>query len=331
MNTSGTSNPNDTTMDEWSMASIRVACVILSLSFMVGAPGNLLVIWTILKHVKKRSHTVVLILHLAIADLLVLITLPLWIYSLANSWIFGQVMCKATAYVVNACMYSSVFLLTIMSVERLVAIRYPFKMLGLKNVDMLKKCLGVMWFSAFLLGIPVILTLYVDKNDDGTPQCAFKKFTSVSELFCVCLETSMGFVIPFSILAICYCQVARELKQIRSTAKRRTTVLISSVVLAFALLWLPHHILNITDVIILSTGISEPTYKEFIVHIAGALVFISSAVNPVLYAFAARNFQGGLRNSGFVKLFLDVASNSLKNKRTLRVGEVQDSTTQSEL
>lgn len=72
--------------------STAVACVILGLSFLVGAPGNVLVIWTILRHVKQRSHTVVIILHLAVADLLVLITLPLWIYSLVHTWVFGAVL-----------------------------------------------------------------------------------------------------------------------------------------------------------------------------------------------------------------------------------------------
>lgn len=312
------------------MVSTSVSCVILGLCFPVGVPGNLLVIWTILRHIRQRSHTVVLILHLAIADLLVLVTLPLWIYSLANSWIFGDVTCKAIAYVVNACMYSSVFLITSMSIERYVAIRYPFKILGWKSSDVLNKCLGVMWFVSFLLGIPVILTHYTDVTDNGTLQCTFKNFTSVSkELVCLCLETSVGFVIPFSILAICYCQAAAQLKQIHSTtAKQRSAILISRVVVAFALLWLPHHILNVVDIIVLSTNTSEPDIKEYFVFIAGALAFISSSVNPVLYAFVAQNFKGGLRRSGFIKLFHDVASNSSKARET---SKAQDNTAETEV
>lgn len=316
-------------MDEWSTASTSVACVILGLSFLVGAPGNLLIIWTILRHIKQRSHTVVLILHLAIADLLVLVTLPLWIYSLANSWIFGDAACKAIAYVVNACMYSSVFLITSMSIERYVAIRYPFKMLDWKSLDVLNKYLGVMWFVSFLLAIPVILIHYMDVSDNGALQCTFKNFTSVGqELFCLNLEISVGFVIPFSILAVCYCQVAAQLKQIHSTTKQRSAILIRRVVVAFALLWLPHHILNVVDIIFLSTETAEPDIKEYFVLIAGALAFISSSVNPVLYAFVARNFRGGLRRSGFVKLFHDMASNSSKARET---SKAQDNTVHSEV
>lgn len=144
-------------LDEFAGGTV-VACVILGLSFLVGVPGNLLVIWTILRHVQQRSHTVVLILHLAAADLLVLITLPLWIYSLAHSWVFGEASCKAMVYVINTCMYSSVFLITLMSVERFLVIRYPFKMLRWKTKAIMDNALVAIWALAFLLGISSILT-----------------------------------------------------------------------------------------------------------------------------------------------------------------------------
>lgn len=110
-----------------------VACVILGLSFIIGVPGNLLVIWTILRHVKQRSHTVVLILHLAAADLLVLITLPLWIYSLVQSWVLGKTLCQAVVYIVNVCMFSSIFFVTVMGVERFVAVCHPYVMMRWKT------------------------------------------------------------------------------------------------------------------------------------------------------------------------------------------------------
>ncbi|CAB1450213.1 unnamed protein product [Pleuronectes platessa] len=103
MNHSAELSPSEEMAPEEFDGGTAAACVILGLSFLVGAPGNLLVIWTILRHIKQRSHTVVLILHLAVADLLVLITLPLWIYSLAHSWVFGEASCKAIVFVITAC------------------------------------------------------------------------------------------------------------------------------------------------------------------------------------------------------------------------------------
>uniref|UniRef100_A0A673M390 Si:dkey-148a17.5 n=1 Tax=Sinocyclocheilus rhinocerous TaxID=307959 RepID=A0A673M390_9TELE len=263
--------------DEETELGLVGACVILGVCFLVGTPGNLLVVWTILKHVKQRSHTVLLILHLAAADLLVLITLPLWIYSPARSWVFGEAACKAMVYIINACMYSS--------------------MLYWQNGISMFRILAVTWILSFILGIPVILTQYLD--DDGAKHCLYREYNSMSfEVFCMCLETLLGFIIPFLTLAICYCQVAVQLRKVRFRTKK-TAFLICGVVVAFIVCWLPHHIL-----------ISQI-----------ALAFISSSVNPVLYAFASENVHGNLKKSGIVKLFQDLATQT----QQMTEGFLQDS------
>lgn len=199
---------------EESDVGIAVSCVILGLSFLIGAPGNLLVIWTIVKHVKHRSHTVMLILHLAVADLLVVITLPIWIYSLARSWVFGENMCKATVFLIYTCMYSSVFLITLMSVERFVAVRYPFTSVGWRRKKALNQVLVALWIAAFLFSIPVILTQVVD-TIEGEEQCFYQQYQSTTqELVCVLLETLVGYIFPFSVLVVCYGCLCGKIDQI---------------------------------------------------------------------------------------------------------------------
>lgn len=293
-----------------------VACVILGLSFLVGAPGNLLVIWTIMRHVKKRSHTVVIILHLAVADLLVLITLPLWIYSLAHSWVFGEDLCKAMVFMINACMYSSVFLITLMSVERFLAVRYPFASAGWKRKKALSKVLLTLWIAAFLFSIPVIPTQVVGE-DSGEEHCLYRDYSSVAqELVCVLLETLVGYILPFSILVVCYGCLCSRITQMTFKSKRKSTVLIASVVVVFAICWTPHHIGNILSLVILAMGDSSDAaatvegVRSTMAFIAGAMVFISSTTNPILYMFAARSFRTSLRDTGIQKLFRHISSTS---------------------
>lgn len=294
-----------------------VACVILGLSFLIGAPGNLMVIWTILRHVKRRSHTVVLILHLAIADLLVLITLPLWIYALAHSWVFGETFCKAMVYLINACMYTSVFLITLMSVERFVAVRYPFASARWKKQNALNKLLLAAWVLAFLFSIPVIPTQVVGKEADEE-HCLYREYTSAAqELVCLLLETLVGYVLPFTILVVCYGCLCSRITQMTYKSKRKSTVLIASVVVMFAICWTPHHIGNILSLIILGvedhfpdTAENLESVRSTMTFIAGALVFISSTVNPILYMFAARSFRNSLRDTGIRKLFHHISSTS---------------------
>ncbi|XP_078108001.1 leukotriene B4 receptor 1 [Sander vitreus] len=290
-----------------------VACVILGLSFLVGAPGNLLVIWTILRHVKQRSHTVVLILHLAAADLLVLTTLPLWIYSLAHHWVLGEASCKFLVYIIYVCMFSSIFFITLMSVERYLAICHPFVMMRWKTKSVMNRCLVLLWLLALLLGVPDILTRPSDESN-GTGQCFIKEYSSVTqEIILSCLETLGGFVVPFIILSICYCLVAAQLRKMSFISKQKSMVLVHAVVLAFILCWLPYHIINITDLVcILTSGTEHECVPRSVVFSSGALVFISSSVNPVLYVLFARNLRGSLEESRLVRLFQEMATHTIK-------------------
>lgn len=290
---------------------------ILGLCFLLGVPGNLLVIWTILRHIKNRSHTMVLILHLAVADLLVLITLPLWIYALAFSWVFGEAFCKAMVYIMYACMYSSVFLITLLGVERFVAVRHPFVSARWQRQTAFHKVLVAVWFSAFLFSIPVIETQVVEK-ESGQEHCLYQDYTSATqELVSVLLETLVGYVLPFSVLVVCYSCLCSRITQMSFKSKRRSTILITSVVIVFAICWTPHHIGNIIAVIILATEDSLDdmadhlrNIRNMMIFIAGAMVFISSTVNPILYMFAARSFRNSMRDTGIQKLFQHLSSTS---------------------
>ncbi len=289
-----------------------LACVILSLSFLIGAPGNLLVIWTILRHIKQRSHTVVLILHLAAADLLVLITLPVWIYSLAHSWVFGEPLCKVLNYTVNVCMFSSIFFITLMGVERFLAICHPFAIMHWRTKSAMNRCLIFLWLLALLLGVPALFGQPLDESEGGE-QCFSREFGPLTqEIVLLCLETVGGFLIPFLILSVCYCLIAAQLRKMSFDSKQKSMVLVYAVVVAFTLCWLPYHIINIINLVCIGSGTEHECVPQSIVYASGALVFISSSLNPVLYAFFARNLRGSLEESRLVRLFQEMATHASK-------------------
>uniref|UniRef100_A0A4W4HAB5 G-protein coupled receptors family 1 profile domain-containing protein n=1 Tax=Electrophorus electricus TaxID=8005 RepID=A0A4W4HAB5_ELEEL len=293
-------------------AGLAGACVILAVCFVVGTPGNLLVVWTILRHVKQRSHTVLLILHLAVADLLALATLPLWIYSLARSWVFGEVTCKAVVYLVHVCMYASIFLITVMSVERFLAVRYPFVSASWKRKRALSKMLLALWVASFLFSIPLLVTLDGEAADEP---CLYRSYKSpMQEAAILLLESLLGFVLPLLVLVVCYGCLFSRVARMVLCSRRRSTTLIAAVVLLFSLCWTPHHISNVLSLVLLTLEKDSPVASSLqavvndMVMVAGALAFVSSAVNPVLYAFAARNFRSSLRETGIQKLFRHLSS-----------------------
>lgn len=314
MNDTGVRVPEQTQETEVDPGIVG-ACVIMAVCFVVGTPGNLLVVWTIIRHVKQRSHTVLLIMHLAIADLLVVFTLPLWIYSLARSWVFSEVVCKAMVYVIYACMYASIFLITIMSVERFLAVRYPFASAAWRKKQMLNRILLLVWVASFLLSIPVIITQILDGHE-GQEQCLYREYKSnTQEAVLLLLESLVGFVIPFSILVVCYSCLYSRIAQMSFRSKRKSTLLIGGVVVVFALCWIPHHITNLLSLVYLVLeGSQEGENIAYVVNamnmISSSLVFVSSTINPVLYVFAARSFRTSLRDTGIHKLFRHLSSSA---------------------
>ncbi|XP_078524373.1 leukotriene B4 receptor 1-like [Lissotriton helveticus] len=285
-------------------------CAILGLAFLIGVPGNLIVIWSICRNLKQKSSTVLLILNLAISDILVLATLPVWIYSFANQWVFGIPFCKILVYLIYCSMYSSVFFVTALSVERYLAVFHPFSMRIWKRNSFALKFILLIWVAAFLFGIPILPVQETEELGDAL-QCTCRNYASGTQAAgLLMLETLAGFVIPFCVICTCYACIGRRIRQMTYTAKRRSETLITSVVIAFAVCWMPHHVFNLLSVASVMLETSDPEMAATLddithmgVFISGALAFISSFINPLLYAFAARKFRNHVRLDKCAKLF----------------------------
>nr|XP_020661401.1 leukotriene B4 receptor 1-like [Pogona vitticeps] len=304
------SSPEETS-DHPSLSVARtVVCAILGLSFAVGVPGNSFVIWTICGQMKERTPTVVLILHLSIADLLVLVTMPLWIYSFASAWTFGIVACKALAFVVYCSMYVSIFLITALSLERFLAISYPFAAQRWKKKTTTPLAVFLIWFLSIAFGATIVPFQEMVDTEGGL-QCAARSYDNNSqEAACLLLETVVGFILPFAIISTCYACIGRRIGRMTCPSKRRSARLMASVVIAFGLCWFPHHVFNLLSVASLLTEDPHPEASQALgrvaemgVYIASSVAFISSCINPLLYAFAARNVRSSARFTKFSKLF----------------------------
>ncbi|XP_078257746.1 leukotriene B4 receptor 1-like [Rhinoraja longicauda] len=297
-------------------AERALACAVLGLASLLGIPGNMVVMWTIVVRIKQRSPTIVLMLALALADFVVLITVPLWIYALVDSWVFGLAFWRLTTYLIIASMYMSVFLIVAMGVERLLAVLRPFSLQTWRKPATVRITLVCMLALSLLLALPNAL-LHVQLDAQGRPH--HRVYSSGhQEVVLLLLETLVGFLVPFSTLAISYAAISNRLRQMTGASRGRAVKLVASIVVAFVLCWAPHHAVNLIRVAsLLARSSSLGTWhKVYLVskNAAGAFAFISSCVNPILYAFAARNFSTGFRASNLAKVF-DQMSSSIRERR----------------
>lgn len=68
--------------------------VLYSLVLVVGLVGNGLVLVVMWKKRQSLNVTDIFILHLSLADTLLLVTLPFWAVEAVKGWIFGTALCK---------------------------------------------------------------------------------------------------------------------------------------------------------------------------------------------------------------------------------------------
>ncbi|XP_076854763.1 apelin receptor A-like isoform X2 [Brachyhypopomus gauderio] len=232
---------------------------VLGLCFAVGVPGNIAVLVVLARWLKGGRFTPRLMMSLAVSDLLTLLPLPVWIWALLNGWVFGLVLCKIFSYVIYWNIYCSVLCVTSLSVQRYLQVLHSQKWAKLRQKDQ-QVLVTAMWFLSATLASYVLIQRSVLRDDAGTLHCR-QHYSS---------DTEKG---------------VHHATFIRS---HRMTNLVSRIVVAFFIFWLPIHVNNVllaAAVLLGRDGLLR--FAQAGGNMAGALTFINSCVNPLLYAFSA--------------------------------------------
>ncbi|XP_062337706.1 leukotriene B4 receptor 2b [Osmerus eperlanus] len=278
-----------------------VGAFILSLVFLLGVPGNAFIIWSILARTHKRSVTTLIILNLACADgCLMLLTIFFVVYLARQNWDFGNTMCKGVFYLCNLNMFASIFLITLMSLHRLVAVVWPRKVHKLASRKIVLRVLAGVWFLVLFTSLPALVFREVREDTDDQNKtrlvCAPNHTLPQHVRFQYTFETVLGFLLPYGIIVTSYVCILRRLRQTKFRRQVRSEKLILAIVVMFGVFWLPYHIINMMQVVAQYFKEGSSTHKK-LDHISSvsrpvtsSLAFISSCANPVLYTFAGKAY-----------------------------------------
>lgn len=298
-----------------------LAIILLSVALAVGLPGNSFVVWSILRRMHKRSVTALLVLNLALADLAVLLTAPFFLHFLAQgTWSFKLAGCRLCHYICGVSMYASVLFITVMSLDRSLAVARPFMSQKLRTKSIVRWVLAAIWVASFLLATPVLAYRTVSLGLSNRSLVCFSKYPNERQrAFHLLFEAFTGFLLPFLAVVASYSDIGRRLRARRFRRSRRTGRLVALIILAFAAFWLPYHVVNLAEAGRALAGLragSGPAGERLQLarHVLIALAFLSSSVNPVLYACAG----GGLLRSaglGFVAKLLEGTGSEMSSTR----------------
>uniref|UniRef100_A0A3Q4HFR0 Leukotriene B4 receptor 2b n=1 Tax=Neolamprologus brichardi TaxID=32507 RepID=A0A3Q4HFR0_NEOBR len=300
-----------------------------SLVFLLGVPGNLFIVWSILARIRQRSVTTLLILNLACADgFLMALTIFFIIYLAMQTWVFGNTMCKIVFYLCNSNMYASIFLITLMSVNRLLAVVFPHTLYHLITRKVVRRVILGTWVLVMAISIPSLVFRDVKEETDDmnqtiyvcVPNHTLRRHVSTLVL------TVAGFIIPYAIIITSYVLILKRLRETRFQRNLRSEKLILAIVIMFGLFWLPYHVVNMIQV---CEGVAAAWYpktspirerldaiSQSSRAVTSALAFISSCANPVLYTFAGKSY---IKKNGFAfmaKLFEGTLSDQTGTKST---------------
>ncbi|KAI1890275.1 hypothetical protein AGOR_G00152070 [Albula goreensis] len=280
-------------------ASVKITIVVVYMVVcVVGLVGNCLVMYVIIRYTKMKTATNIYIFNLALADSLVLATLPFQGADVfLGFWPFGNLLCKVVISIDYYNMFTSTFTLTMMSVDRYIAVCHPVKALDMRTPAKAKVVNVCVWALASAIGAPAMVMGDVEVEPNGI-ECIVMLPDPRSywdPVFGTCVFV-FSFVVPVAIISVCYSLMVRRLRSVRvlsgSREKdrnlRRITRMVLVVVAAFVVCWTPVQVMALAQ----SLGVNLGSLLTVaLMHFCIALGYANSSLNPVLYAFLDENFK----------------------------------------
>ncbi|XP_030074053.1 apelin receptor B [Microcaecilia unicolor] len=289
--------------------SFSLLPILYMMVFVLGLSGNGVVIFTVWRAKPRRRPADTYIGNLALADLAFVVTLPLWAAytALRFHWPFGSALCKLSSYLVLLNMFASVFCLSCLSLDRYLAIVHSLSSSRLRSRATMLASLAIIWLLAGLLALPALLLR--DTQDRGNLTVCDMDFSSISspqnEHFWMgglsILTTVLGFLLPLLLMTVFYCfigcKVTVHFQNVKKEdqKKKRLLKIIVTLVVVFAVCWLPFHLLKtIYFLSELEVVDISCTFQSLILRLhpyATCLAYINSCLNPFLYAFFDLRFR----------------------------------------
>ncbi|MGH0162278.1 UNVERIFIED_CONTAM: hypothetical protein FKN15_048453 [Acipenser sinensis] len=271
--------------------------------FVAGLIENVLVVWINWRRHSKSTVTFC-VLNVGLADLVLVLTIPFWMLEVALNqvWVWGWALCKLTHLVYTVNMYSSVFFLTYMTVERYLAIARPSQTWGLKEKRKRGIVCACLWtFSLFLT---LLENVHVELMEWDEPGCYMFPTYSYNEWYAsiTVLSLTCSCLIPAVVITVFNFLIARAVKATAGFEGRRSCWVVHVYSLVFMLCWIPRHMvifLMLLDDLLPYTTFScnfvDMLYFSYC--IVDCISLFHCVANPIIYNFLSKGFRSNLINA----------------------------------
>uniref|UniRef100_A0A8B9H025 C-X-C motif chemokine receptor 3 n=3 Tax=Astyanax mexicanus TaxID=7994 RepID=A0A8B9H025_ASTMX len=275
---------------------LPILCFLLVVLGLLGNGLVLVVLWQ-----KKRSWSVTdtFVVHLSVADILLLLTMPLWMVGALNKWTFGTPLCKLTSGIFPLSFYCGIFLLVCISLDYYLSIVHGVQMYSREKPLVIQLSCMAAWFLSLLLTVPDFLYLQAssDSRKGGKTQCLHSYPSDRSRLGCRLIFHVLGFMIPAAMLLYFYSRILLRLQAGCQSIQKRAMRVILALVVAFFVCWTPYNITLLVD-----TFQTVPTVSSELpvtcaqswwtaLDITTVLAFLHCCLNPFIYFSLSGQFR----------------------------------------
>ena len=285
---------------------IAIVCA-NTLIFLLAIPANGIVILVISRVQNVRTPTSIFLMNLCIADIMMaslhipFLTVDLYI---TGHWVFGDFMCRLVSFVYYLAIYSSILILTAISMERYISVCLPReKRLNSRNAF---ATVSVLWFVAACSALPLFIAKRSVQRGNHTEVCTetwplrhSKAYTTVTLI--------LFYVLPITFMAVVYYNIGRKVWSSATTtramkltnrhvsnSKLRLTKIALAIILSFVISWTPLNIITALLFFDVNNLSYLPKLTPVFYPVFQWVAFSNCALNPLLYCYMSQNFRKAL-------------------------------------
>lgn len=270
------------------------------LVFVVAVPGNTLALWVFCRQA-VTSPSKLFLRHLAIADVSYVLILPMRVvYHLSDShWPFGEVPCRLVGFLFYLNMYCSLYFMTCIGLDRLLALVLPLKSRAMRKTAYARAVVVSLWVTVTVSMTPLLfskdqtMTIQVDNTTVVMCNQLYLENTSPKAL----VSTMVAFTIPLVTIVVSYVLILLKLKGVKQQERPvgdKAIRMIILVMVNFLVAFVPYH-MNRSIYIERHThsDIGTASIKALALanRVTSALTCVSGVLDPIMYFFLARTYQ----------------------------------------
>ncbi|XP_005529702.1 PREDICTED: G-protein coupled receptor 35-like isoform X1 [Pseudopodoces humilis] len=282
------SSCNITAYEIFSLVQLCVYIPVLVLGIVL----NVLALWVFCCKLGKWTETRVYMVNLAVADCLLLFTLPFKTLSqFQHLKVDGWCLVLEGCYFINR--FISISIITIIATDRYLAIKYPLRSKALRSPLKAAFVSGLLWMV--IICETSLIKRFEDRRED---EFCFEKSSVTPSVITLCTIIT-GFFIPLLILSYCSIHIIAELRRKKNennhNAKltRKAVYIVSANMAVFIICFLPLYLGHLLRFIVdsVSSNCSAIQSINNFVHFASILANTNCCLDAICYYFVNKEFK----------------------------------------